>query len=147
MKPLLSVGYLIFCSGGLHMCVRQHGTYRSDWGSRAAVFCAALFFLAASAESGEETLLPSDTVGVYAARRWTLDDGLPDSLVCGVASGRDGYVWLATARYLVRFDGLSFVPIAVPVSTGRNEGLFQDSDDGLWLYGSFGAVRYRGGGW
>jgi len=129
------------------MCVRQHGNSRFDWGSRAAAFCAALFFLAASAESGEETLLPSDTVGAYAVRRWTLDDGLPDSLVCGVASGRDGYVWLATARYLVRFDGLSFVPIAAPVSTGRNEGLFQDSDAGLWLYGSFGAVRYRGGGW
>jgi len=86
-------------------------------------------------------------VGAYAARRWTLDDGLPDSLVCGVAPGADGYLWLATARYLVRFDGRCFVPIAAPVSTGRNEGLFPDSEGGLWLYGSFGAVRYRDGRW
>lgn len=130
-----------------YMPERQPIPSRFVWGNRAALFGVALVLLAARAAMGGETLLPPDMVGAYAARRWTLDDGLPDSLVCGVASGRDGYVWLATARYLVRFDGRCFVPIAAPVSTGRNEGLFLDSGGGLWLYGSFGAVRYCDGRW
>ena len=96
---------------------------------------------------GETTLLPSDLVGAYTARRWTLDDGLPDSTVCGVAAGCDGYLWLATARCLVRFDGLHFFAVEVPVASGRTEGLFQDGEGGVWLYGSFGAARYRDGVW
>ena len=91
-----------------------------------------------------ESLLPPDFAGEYTVRKWTLDDGLPDSLVCGVVPGRDGYLWLATARFLVRFDGLRFLPVTMPAqaSAGRNEGLFQDSRGGLWVYGYLGAVRY-----
>ena len=41
---------------------------------------------------------PPDPAAAYTVRRWTLDDGLPDSQVCGVVPGRDGYLWLATVR-------------------------------------------------
>lgn len=98
---------------------------------------------------GAENLLSPELTREYTVRRWTLDDGLPDSQVCGVAAGRDGYLWLATARYLVRFDGLRFLSVAMPSqsSVGRNEGLFQDSRGGLWVYGYLGAVRYAEGEW
>lgn len=113
------------------------------------VLCACLVAVLAVAARGMESLLPPDLARAYTVRKWTLDDGLPDSLVCGVVPGRDGYLWLATARYLVRFDGLRFVPVAMPAqsSVGRNEGLFQDSSGGLWLYGFLGAVRYADGAW
>jgi signal transduction histidine kinase/ligand-binding sensor domain-containing protein len=85
----------------------------------------------------------------FALQRWTLEDGLPDSQVCGVVSGHDGDLWLATARNLVRFDGRSFTSIGTPpqAALGINEGLLQDRDGGLWVYGYHGAVRYADGSW
>ena len=92
---------------------------------------------------------PSDPAATYTARRWTLDDGLPDSQVCGVVPGQDGYVWLATTRHLVRFDSLRFTAVEMPAQSavGRNEGIFQDSRGGLWIYGFLGAVRYANSAW
>lgn len=92
---------------------------------------------------------PPSLADAYTVRKWTLDDGLPDSQVCGVVPGQDGYLWLATARHLVRFDGLRFMTVALPAQSavGRNEGIFQDSCGGLWVYGYLGAVRYAGGAW
>jgi len=92
---------------------------------------------------------PPDLAAAYTARRWTLDDGLPDSQVCGVVPGQDGYLWLATVRHLVRFDSLRFTTVEMPQQSdvGRNEGIFQDSRGGLWIYGFLGAVRYTDGAW
>lgn len=98
---------------------------------------------------GAANPLPQGLARNFTVRRWTLDDGLPDSQICGVVSGRDGYLWLATARFLVRFDGLRFLPVMMPAQagSGRNEGLFQDSLGGLWVYGYQGAMRYADGEW
>ena len=99
---------------------------------------------------GVENLPSSGLANGYTVRRWTLDDGLPDSQTCGVVCGRDGYLWLATARFLVRFDGMNFMPVAMSAQTsgGRNEGLYQDRHGGLWVYGYSGAARYsEGDGW
>lgn len=92
---------------------------------------------------------PSAAASAYTVRKWTLDDGLPDSHVCGVVSGRDGYMWLATVRHLVRFDSRRFMIVEMPPQSavGRNEGIFQDSLGGLWIYGFLGAVRYQNGAW
>lgn len=92
---------------------------------------------------------PPDLAAAYTARRWTLDDGLPDSQVCGVVPGHDGYLWLATVRHLVRFDSLRFTIVEMPQQSdvGRNEGIYQDSRGGLWIYGFLGAVRYKDGTW
>jgi signal transduction histidine kinase len=108
------------------------------------MFCLWFLFLPFSAWPQQSTFADD-----YTVRKWTLDDGLPDSQVCGVVAGQDGYLWLATARNLVRFDGQRFVTIPLPpqASVGRNEGIFQDSRGGLWLYGYLGAVRYAHGAW
>jgi len=97
------------------------------------------------------TVLPAqpDLDAAYTVRRWTLDDGLPDSQVCGVIPGHDGYLWLATVRHLVRFDSQRFMTVEMPpqADVGRNEGIFQDGKGGLWIYGFLGAVRYKDGAW
>jgi signal transduction histidine kinase/ligand-binding sensor domain-containing protein len=113
-----------------------------------ARFVALTVSFAATAR-GLESLLPPDLERAYTVRKWTLDDGLPDSQVCGVVPGRDGYLWLTTARHLIRFDGLHFLTVAMPAQSavGRNEGLFQDRRGGLWVYGYFGAARYADGAW
>lgn len=49
-----------------------------------------------------------DTDPVWLARSWQSEDGLPDDSVVGVAQTPDGYLWVATAGGLMRFDGVRF---------------------------------------
>src|SRR5262249_29615865 len=42
----------------------------------------------------------------YSIRRWTTEDGLPQSRVSAVAQTPDGYLWLGTWFGLARFDGV-----------------------------------------
>lgn len=42
-------------------------------------------------------------------RRWSREDGLPDSRIYFIAQSGDGYLWMGTRHGLVRFDGLTFV--------------------------------------
>ncbi|MDD4102136.1 MAG: ATP-binding protein [Kiritimatiellae bacterium] len=93
----------------------------------------------------ENSPLPPALADRYTVRRWTLDDGLPDSQICGVAPGNDGGLWLVTPRFLVRFDGNTFTSMSMPEQTlqGLNESLFIDSSGGVWVYGHNGAFRYH----
>lgn len=68
-------------------------------------------------------------------RKWSIDERLPDSQACGVVLGQDGYLWLATVRHLVRFDGFRFMTVAMPAQstvgravpvTPRNCAHYQD---------------------
>jgi len=47
---------------------------------------------------------------------WTMDDGLPSTLVAVITQSEDGYVWLGTRSGLVRFDGVRFVSSGLGVS-------------------------------
>ena len=51
---------------------------------------------------------PVDLGADYAIERWTIDDGLPQSSVTGIAQSQDGYLWLTTFGGVVRFDGVRF---------------------------------------
>ena len=42
-------------------------------------------------------------------RNWDVDDGLPSARINAIARTSDGYLWLATHKGLVRFDGIRFV--------------------------------------
>src|SRR6266404_9805345 len=42
---------------------------------------------------------------IWLHRAWQSDEGLPDNSVVGVAQTPDGYLWVATAGGLMRFDG------------------------------------------
>jgi CheY-like chemotaxis protein len=53
-------------------------------------------------------LLPAKGLAQYRFDSWTTDDGLPQNTVSAILQTRDGYLWLATAGGLVRFDGLRF---------------------------------------
>ena len=52
-----------------------------------------------------ETTVLQDVV----LRNWDLDDGRPSARINAVARTSDGYLWLATQKGLVRFDGSHFV--------------------------------------
>ena len=50
----------------------------------------------------------------YSLRQWTVEDGLPERMVQCVDEGPDGYLWVATFRHLLRFDGMRFVDAGSP---------------------------------
>ncbi|MCU1386170.1 MAG: two-component system sensor kinase, partial [Acidobacteria bacterium] len=45
----------------------------------------------------------------YTHTVWTRKDGIPSAFIDAIAQTPDGYLWLATADGLVRFDGVRFV--------------------------------------
>src|ERR1700736_3093306 len=45
----------------------------------------------------------------YTRTVWTHKDGIPSAFIYSIAQTGDGYLWLATADALVRFDGVRFV--------------------------------------
>ncbi|HEV2329720.1 MAG TPA: two-component regulator propeller domain-containing protein [Verrucomicrobiae bacterium] len=67
-----------------------------------AICLAALFLLVAL------TAPASGTRPIWLVRSWQSEDGLPDDSVVGVAQTPDGYLWVATAGGLMRFDGVRF---------------------------------------
>jgi hypothetical protein len=70
-------------------------------------------------------------------RNWDLDDGLPSTRVNAVARTPDGYLWLATHRGLVRFDGVRFVPVEItnipPLQPRRVTCLLVDRKGAFWV--------------
>src|SRR3954454_19818535 len=50
----------------------------------------------------------STALAQYNIDSWSTDNGLPHNAVRDILQTRDGYLWLATADGLVRFDGVRF---------------------------------------
>src|SRR5262245_648786 len=60
------------------------------------------------------------------------DEHAPRREVGGMAESRDGFLWVASADGLSRFDGLSFV--TQPSETGhRTSQVFEDHFGGAWI--------------
>ncbi|MBI5384153.1 MAG: ATP-binding protein [Verrucomicrobia bacterium] len=84
--------------------------------------------------SGVEKAVAQDVV----LRNWDLDDGLPSTRVNDIARTPDGYLWLATQRGLVRFDGTTFVTVNItnlPADKTplRARCLLVDGKGDLWI--------------
>jgi signal transduction histidine kinase/ligand-binding sensor domain-containing protein len=81
--------------------------------------------------------LPVSAAGTaWLSRAWQSDDGLPDNTVTGVAQSSDGYLWVATAGGLMRFDGVRFqevpvVDLGIPNRVVRV--MWLDRKGKLWL--------------
>lgn len=82
-------------------------------------------------------------------RSYGLHEGLPSSKVQAVVQDARGFIWVATAAGLSRFDGVAFtVPRIGPrrdhaMPTGGLSTLFVDRDDRLWMGGAeVGLGRY-----
>src|SRR5205814_7264496 len=75
---------------------------------------------------------------------WQIEDGLPDNIISGIAQTPDGFLWVATAGGLVRFDGdrfQEFSPANIPGVPDRNIRALMTSADGkLWLGNDDGTV-------
>ncbi|MCP4154976.1 MAG: helix-turn-helix domain-containing protein [bacterium] len=92
---------------------------------------------------------PGQNVEHYIRNQWQTANGLPSNTVVSIAQTPDGYLWIATAKGLVRFDGISFSPISFFDKTRLKarkaitpDRLLVDSDGILWIGSNGGLTSY-----
>lgn len=85
------------------------------------VWRGSLIFLLALVNS---TMLGA-TNSAWFARVWQSEEGLPENNVTGLAQTADGYLWISSHNGLVRFDGMQFERIPLPLAAGRNQPLIR----------------------
>lgn len=82
-------------------------------------------------------LSTNKAISEYVRDRWEVGQGFPGGAVNAIAQTPDGYLWIATEKGLVRFDGLSFVLIGQSDTTivpfGPVLGLAVDAAGNLWI--------------
>lgn len=84
------------------------------------------------------TLVRADSrLGDYIVTSWTVENGLPNNSVTCLLQTRDGYLWVGTAKGLVRFDGQSFQSAKFASDDGKPPvditALFEDTSGQLWI--------------
>jgi ligand-binding sensor domain-containing protein/AraC-like DNA-binding protein len=90
---------------------------------------------------------PHKTVDQYLVDKWEMFEGIPSNTVLSITQTPYGYLWIGTSKGLVRFDGMTFVPIRF----GKNEEinsqeirhLVIDREGFLWIGGSGCLTSYR----
>lgn len=127
--------------------MRRHRRRRRT-GYLAALFAAAAL-PAAWAQAPADGPPPLGGPLPFVHDRWRTDDGLPHNAVTAIHQTRDGYLWLGTAAGLVRFDGMTFAPVAPPAAPHLRYSyvwaLHEDDDGALWVGTSDGLTRYAPG--
>jgi ligand-binding sensor domain-containing protein/signal transduction histidine kinase len=51
---------------------------------------------------------PNHTLSQYLREQWTTDSNFPGGAIDAITQTSDGYLWMGTAKGLVRFDGVNF---------------------------------------
>src|SRR5262252_4453631 len=94
--------------------------------------------------------LAQNAAGRYYFDSWTTDNGLPQNSVNAILQTRDGYLWIATADGLVRYDGARFTVFNQGNTPGINDNrctrLLEDRAGVLWIVNQFGLMSYQDGG-
>lgn len=87
----------------------------------------------------------------YTARRWGVEDGLPEGIVTSVVQFPDGFIWLTTPRHVIRFDGVEFLPCAqasYPADKPKKfNRIMRDRQGRVWVSGENGVMRRDGDVW
>ena len=84
---------------------------------------------------------PDKPVEQYLTDQWELADGIPSNTINSIAQTPDGYLWIATQKGLIRFDGMQFTTIALENPIPHT--LFTDREGTLWIGGSGSLTAYR----
>ncbi len=93
---------------------------------------------------------PDKTIEQYLVDQWEMADGIPSNEILSIAQTPEGYLWIATSKGLVKFDGMKFSisPLAEkekidPLKTITLEALFVDRAGTLWIGSSVGLTSYN----
>jgi ligand-binding sensor domain-containing protein/AraC-like DNA-binding protein len=95
-------------------------------------------------------LNPKKPVDQYLADQWEISAGIPSNTVLSITQTPDGYLWIATTKGLVRFDGTKFSSISFAETGGTDSGenpipetLFVDRQGTLWIGSSAGLTSFH----
>lgn len=124
---------------------------RTPWPSARALTLAVGSALLAAALPAS-ALDPRQRVADYGLDQWSIEQGLPSDGVRSVTQTPDGYLWLATAGGLVRFDGARFVVFNrrnTPAIPDNSVEVLETGGDGAIWAGTYnaGLIRHDADGW
>jgi ligand-binding sensor domain-containing protein/signal transduction histidine kinase len=90
---------------------------------------------------------PTRGLSQYNCQTWTRQNGLPTNGVNGITQTADGYLWLATQRGLVRFDGVKFTIVSLPDGPPFRgqvvKTLSRSESGGIWFGINDGTLAYH----
>ena len=112
--------------------------------------CIYLWVLLAAFALPAVALAPDKPIADFIRESWSVDEGLPQSAIQGMAQTRDGYLWVATHEGAARFDGHRFTVFNeanTPALGGSGIGALVAMRDGSLYLGlrDGGLVRYAQG--
>ena len=130
--------------------VKKKGSDCLEWGARTKcrIVLIALFMLVHACVLW--SLDGIDPIDNYLVDVWTDSQGLEFKLIRSIAQTNDGFLWIATEKDLIRYDGVNFEkiqfaskendsePIAIPP-----DALFVDKKGVLWIGSEAGLTMYR----
>jgi len=91
---------------------------------------------------------PNKRLTPYIHTSWRTQDGsAPAADMLSIAQTSDGFLWFVAARGLYRFDGVRFVPWALPATVSMHQiaNVFGDRSGGFWVVGENEIVDLKGG--
>ncbi len=128
---------------------RRGGSFRPARGELRAAQCAGWLVVCLLLASPVKALDPARRADSYSIQGWSTEAGLPSNKIRAVTQTRDGYLWLATAQGIARFDGSGFTVFTGPTNPDARGGGFwavKEAPDGsLWFGGENGLFRWRYG--
>ena len=81
-------------------------------------------------------VVPTPAAG-YHLKTWTVENGLPQNVIRGIAQTPEGYLWIATLDGIARFDGVRFIVFnksnTPGIASNRFSSMVQDRNGDLWL--------------
>lgn len=111
--------------------------------------CSALFLCAMLSGSLSLPSHAQPSSKQASVHQWTFNDGLPSNHVNALAEGPNGFLWIATASGLTRFDGSSFKSVLTVPEVKKYflshhiEQLFFDTSGALWVGTRSGLAKLR----
>ena len=112
-----------------------------------AIWGSCLFYLLLQA-APVHSLDPNKHLTQYIHTSWRIQDGsAPSADMLSIAQTSDGFLWFVAAGGLFRFDGVRFVPWALPATVSMHQiaNVFGDRSGGLWVVGENEIVDLKGG--
>jgi len=85
---------------------------------------------------------PDRQADSYSVQGWAVEQGLPSSKIRAITETHDGYLWIATAQGMARFDGIHFTAFTRDTNPELGGGGFfsvvEAPDGTLWFGGDNG---------
>jgi signal transduction histidine kinase/ligand-binding sensor domain-containing protein len=132
----------------LRRAQRRNGRARTAAAGRSVLYWA-LALAGAFDTPAVRAISPDLELNQLGHTAWRVQDGVLPGSPTTVAQAGDGYIWIGTQAGLVRFDGITFVPITPPREQTprftRITALYSARDGSLWIGTSSQLLRLKDG--